>query len=227
MQNCYDASIEIQTGSNPLFSVIWLHGLGAEASDFRSIVPTLRLKHSPPTRFIFPNAPHIPVTMNNGYVSRAWYDIISAEKNRRVIDESSLLSSRERIRQVIATENQRGIPTQRIFLAGFSQGGALAYFTALTHPERLAGVIALSTYLPSTERVITEANTSEQDMPIFAAHGTNDDVVTPEFGYQAITTLQEFGFSPEWRTFPIGHELSVSEIREIGRWLRAQLENKQ
>jgi phospholipase/carboxylesterase len=216
--------IEIETAPNPRFTIIWLHGLGAAASDFTSIVSALGLSHTPPDvaaiRFIFPQAPHIPITMNGGYVSSAWYDIISADKMNRKIDESGLLATRERIRRLIQHETQRGIPTERIFMAGFSQGGAVAYFCALTHPETLAGIIALSTYLPSSNLLLEQATQANLGIPIFVAHGSQDDVVTPEFGNQAITTLQARGYHPQWKTYPTDHALCIREIRDVGRWLR-------
>lgn len=138
--------IEIETAANPEFAVIWLHGLGADGSDFVPVVPELGLPAAPAVRFIFPHAPHMPVTCNGGYVMRAWYDIISLDSNARRIDEAGIIASREAIRGLIEFEKSRGIPVDRIFIAGFSQGGAVAYTTALTHPEKLAGVIALSTF---------------------------------------------------------------------------------
>lgn len=214
--------IEIETAPNPVFTVIWLHGLGAEASDFTSIVPALGLRQAAPIRFIFPLAPHIPITMNGGHVSRAWYDIISADKTNRKIDETGLLATRDSIRQLILQEANRGIPPAQIFLAGFSQGGAVAYFCAMNHPEPLAGIIALSTYLPATNLVLDQTMKANINIPIFTAHGTQDNVVSPEFGYQAITTLRTLGYQPMWKTYNTDHALCISEIRDIGRWLKQQ-----
>jgi phospholipase/carboxylesterase len=215
--------IELDSGHNPEFSVIWLHGLGAEAKDFESVVTALNIRSTASVRFIFPNAPYIPVTMNNGHVARAWYDIISASSHSREIDEDSLLAARQGIRQLIDREIVRGIPSHRIFLAGFSQGGALAYFTALTHPEPLAGIIALSTYLPTSQRVYSERTPANQSIPIFAAQGIHDCVVTSEFAYQAITCLTELGYQPEWHTYEMEHAMCVTEIRQISRWLEKQI----
>ncbi|MDQ5879510.1 MAG: phospholipase/carboxylesterase, partial [Pseudomonadota bacterium] len=142
-------AIEVATDNNPRYAVIWLHGLGADGSDFEPVVPELRLDDSPGVRFIFPHAPEMPVTCNGGYIMPAWYDIISLEPHSRRVDEAGIVHSRAAIRALIHRENERGIPCERIFLAGFSQGGAVAYVTALTHPEKLAGLIALSTYLPT------------------------------------------------------------------------------
>ena len=147
-------AIEVETGDNPQYAVIWLHGLGADGSDFVPVVPELGLADAPGVRFIFPHAPEIPVTCNGGYVMRAWYDIVSLDSSSREIDEAGIVHSRAAIRRLIARENRRGIPCARIFLAGFSQGGAIAYTTALTHAERLAGIIALSTYIPTPARAV-------------------------------------------------------------------------
>ena len=218
--------IEVETAPNPEFSMIWLHGLGAEASDLAAIAPTLGSGQAVPIRFIFPQAPHTPITMNKGYVSRAWYDIISADKMNRKIDEDGLLATREKVRELIQNEINRGIPATHIFLAGFSQGGAVAYFCALTHPETLAGVIALSTYLPTTQLIFEEATTANLTIPILAAHGTEDEVVTPEFGAQAITTLKARGYHPEWKTYNTDHALCIREIRDVSRWIKKQIGNK-
>lgn len=215
--------IQIKTAPNPCATVIWLHGLGADGSDFESIVPLLGLKNYEGVRFLFPNAPHIPVTINNGYVSRAWYDILASDKNARKIDEPGLVASRERIRALMQVENQKGIPDHKIFLAGFSQGGAVAYFTALTHPRKLAGIVALSTYLPSTSLTFEQASTANLHTPIFVAHGLDDTVVSLEFGQQSMQQLADRGYRPEWNTYPIEHSVCVTEIRDIGRWLREHL----
>jgi phospholipase/carboxylesterase len=216
-------AIELQTAAPPRFSVIWLHGLGADGSDFEAVVPELGLGDEPGVRFIFPHAPHIPVTCNGGYVMRAWYDIISLDSSNRSVDEAGVIASRQAIRQLIARENQRGVPCSRIFLAGFSQGGAIAYMTALTHPEALAGVIALSTYLPTPQLLADEATAANRALPIFAAHGSEDDVVAPELGVRARDFLTQRGYRVEWHDYPMTHSVCLEEIREIGRWLNAAL----
>lgn len=216
-------AIEIETAANPRYAVIWLHGLGADGSDFVPVVPELGLPESPGVRFVFPHAPHIPVTCNGGYVMRAWYDIISLESTSRRIDEAGIVHSRAAIRQLIARENRRGVPCENIFLAGFSQGGAVAYTTALTHPERLAGVIALSTYLPSAALVAREASAANRAIPIFAAHGTVDDVVSPSLGRQARDYLAQHGYRVEWREYPMPHAVCLEEIQAIGEWLGGRL----
>lgn len=216
-------AIEIETGDNPRHAVIWLHGLGADGSDFVPVVPELGLDDLPGIRFVFPHAPSIPVTCNDGYVMPAWYDIISLEPDSRRVDETGILHSREALRALIARENQRGIPAERIFLAGFSQGGAVAYTTALTHPEKLAGLIALSTYLPTPQIASTEASAANRDLPIFAAHGTADDIVSPVLGLAARDFLIRNGYRPEWHEYPMPHSVCIEEIVDIGRWLRARL----
>lgn len=216
-------AIEIETGNNPGHAVIWLHGLGADGSDFVPVVPELGLEDLPGIRFVFPHAPSIPVTCNGGYVMPAWYDIISLEPGSRRVDEAGILHSREALRALIARENQRGIPAERIFLAGFSQGGAVAYTTALTHPEKLAGLIALSTYLPTPQIVSDEASAANRDLPIFAAHGTADDIVSPALGLAARDFLIRNGYRPEWHEYPMPHSVCIEEIVDIGRWLCTRL----
>ncbi len=215
--------IEIETSANPEFAVIWMHGLGADGSDFVPVVPELGLGDSPSVRFVFPHAPEIPVTCNGGYVMRAWYDIISLEPASRQVDEAGILQSRQMIRSLITRENQRGIPGRRIFLAGFSQGGAIAYTAALTHPESLAGVIALSTYLPSQRLLAEEATEANRETPIFAAHGTEDDVVALELGMQAREYLERRGYKLEWHEYPMPHSICLEEIALIGGWLKTRM----
>lgn len=217
-------AIEIETGDNPRHAVIWLHGLGADGSDFEPVVPHLGLDDSPGVRFVFPHAPAIPVTCNGGYVMPAWYDIISLEPNSREVDAAGILKSREALRALIERENRRGIPAERIFLAGFSQGGAVAYTTALTHPEKLAGLIALSTYLPTPQVVRDEATAANRDLPIFAAHGVIDDVVSPVLGLAARDFLTKMGYQTEWHEYPMPHSVCMEEIEDIGAWLRPRLE---
>lgn len=215
--------IELQTTEHPLFSVIWLHGLGADGSDFVPVVPELGLDDAVGVRFIFPHAPEMPVTCNGGYVMPAWYDIVSLDKNSRRVDEAGIVASRQAIRALIAQEIERGIPPQRIFIAGFSQGGAVAYTTALTHAEKLAGVIALSTYIPSARLLLDEATESNRQTPIFAAHGSEDDVVSPTLGVAAKDLLLEQGYPLEWYAYPMPHSVCLEEIKDIGQWLNARM----
>lgn len=212
-------AIEVETTEAPRFSVIWMHGLGADGSDFEPVVPELGLAGCPGIRFIFPHAPHMPVTCNGGYVMRAWYDIVSLDSTSRTVDEAGIIRSRQAIRNLIARENQRGVPCARIFLAGFSQGGAVAYTTALTHPEPLAGVIALSTYIPTPLLLEAEATDANKAVTVFSAHGTEDEVVSPELGIRARDFLIHHGYRIEWHEYAMPHSVCLEEIKEIGRWL--------
>lgn len=200
-----------------------MHGLGADGSDFVPVVPELGLSESAGVRFIFPHAPSIPVTCNGGYVMPAWYDIITLDSDRREVDESGLCQSRDEIRKLITRENQRGISTNRIFLCGFSQGGAVAYLTGLSHAEPLAGVIALSTYIPSFSLQADAASAASQSTPIFAAHGTDDEVVSLALGRQARDFLTQHGYGVAWQEYPMGHSVCPEEIRAIGSWLQARM----
>lgn len=210
--------IELTTGAEPSFSVIWLHGLGADGSDFVPVIGELGLPDVPVGRFVFPHAPYMPVTCNGGYQMRAWYDIMSLEPDSREVDVTGLLVSRETVRQLIELEIQRGIPAHRVFVAGFSQGGAVAYMTALTHPMRLGGVIALSTYIPVPGLLTSEATNANRGIPIFAAHGIHDDIVSIELGLKARDFLESNGYHPDWYTYPMTHSVSIEEIRHIGAW---------
>ncbi len=213
-------AIEQETADHPQFSVIWMHGLGADGSDFVPIVPELGLDDDCAVRFIFPHAPLIAVTCNGGYVMRAWYDIISLDIDSRQIDDAGILESRQAIRRLIERENRRGIASERIFIAGFSQGGAIAYACALTHPEKLAGVIALSTYIPNPAWLAAEATRANAATPIFAAHGTADEVVSFQLGAAARDVLAGLGYTLEWHQYPMPHSVCLEEIQAIGAWLR-------
>lgn len=215
-------AIEIETAPSPTWSVIWMHGLGADGSDFVPVVPELDLAPVPGVRFVFPNAPAIPVTCNGGYVMPAWYDIESLDDARRQVDEAGIRVTRQAIRALIARENQRGVPSHRIVLAGFSQGGAVAYTTGLTHPERLGGIIALSTYIPSPALLAAELSEANRTTPIFAGHGADDDVVPVKLGMLARDTLQQQGCTVEWHTYRMSHSVCMEEIQAIGAWLTAR-----
>lgn len=219
-------SIEIETGENPTWSIIWLHGLGADGNDFVSIVPELGLAKEPSLRFIFPHAPMMPVTCNNGYVMRAWYDIRDFDRINGQPDEDGILRSRVAIQQLIARENQRGVATEHIFIAGFSQGGAIVYITALTHPDALAGVIALSTYIPAPALLSQHGNSANQHTPIFAAHGTQDPVVPFDLGEQAAQAVKS-GRPLIWRSYRMPHSVCIEEIRDIGAWINAIIAGNQ
>ena len=217
-------AIEVETAAMPRFSVVWMHGLGADGSDFEAVVPELGLDGGPGVRFIFPHAPQIPVTCNGGYVMPAWYNIVSLDAHSRTVDEAGIIASRQAIRRLIARENQRGVPCSRVFVAGFSQGGAVAYTTALTHPETLAGVIALSTYIPVQKLIETEATAANRAVPIFAAHGSEDDVVSPELGIRARDFLVRNGYGVQWHEYPMPHSVCLEEVQEIGSWLRGRMD---
>lgn len=217
--------IELETGQAPRYSVIWMHGLGADGSDFEPIVPYLGLDPSVSVRFVFPNAPQIPVTCNGGFVMPAWYDIISLAADSREIDEAGLLASRDTITGLIEREVARGIPANHIFLAGFSQGGAVAYLTGLSYKEALAGIIALSTYMPSPSQAAQLATLASRPTPLFIAHGTHDDVVSLKLGEIARNTVTELGYTFNWQTYPMGHEVCLPEIQAIGAWINARISN--
>ncbi|QNM95569.1 alpha/beta hydrolase [Chitinimonas koreensis] len=215
--------IEVETRPDPAWAVIWMHGLGADGNDFVPVVPELGLDDGPGVRFIFPHAPMIPVTCNNGYVMRAWYDIVLFDNIDRHADEAGIRANREAIRALIARENRRGIPTERIFVAGFSQGGAMAYSVGLTHPERLAGIVALSTYIPSPKLIEAEANAANAATPVFAAHGAQDPVVPPILGERAAEAVKAAGHPLQWHTYRMPHSVCLAEIEEIGRWFKARM----
>jgi phospholipase/carboxylesterase len=214
-------SIEIETKPNPTAAVIWMHGLGADGNDFVPIVNEIDLTGAPGIRFVFPHAPVRPVTINNGHVMRAWYDISfgDLEGNTRKADEKGVRESQAQIGQLIARENQRKIPCKNIVLAGFSQGGAIALHTGLRYPETLAGVMALSTYLPLAESFAQEATPANAKTPVFMAHGTQDPVVPHAMGSASHARLHQAGYAVEWHEYPMPHSVCLEEITDIGRWL--------
>ena len=198
--------------------MVWLHGLGADGHDFVDIVPMLGLK-AIPTRFVFPHAPMRPVTINGGAVMRAWYDVRGDGGVRRE-DEAGVRESQQRVEALIAREKSRGIATRRIVVAGFSQGGAMVLQTGLRHPERLAGIMALSCFLPLTDKVAAEVNPANRDVPIFMAHGTQDPLIPMARARQAHDLLTSLGYRIEWHEYPIPHSVSPAEIRDISAWLQ-------
>jgi phospholipase/carboxylesterase len=207
-------AIAIETGPRPTASVIWLHGLGADGHDFEPIVPELRL--AKPVRFIFPHAPLRPVTINNGMRMRAWYDILQFGGGAE--DEAGIRASQLLVQEMVAHQISSGIPAERIVLAGFSQGGAVALHTGLRHAERLAGVLALSTYLPIAGK-LEEASAASRGLPIFMAHGTFDDVIPLRRAEQSRDALVRAGYNPEWHSYPMPHSVNAEEIRDIARFL--------
>jgi len=214
-------TIEVETGASPAASVIWMHGLGADGNDFVPVVQELGLDHAPAIRFVFPHAPMQAVTINNGYVMRAWYDVKwgDLEGRSKQADESGVRASQAAIVQLIGREVSRGTPPDKIVLAGFSQGGAVALQTGLRHPQRLAGIMALSTYLPLAESLAREAAQENRRTPLFMAHGTQDGVVPYAMGLRSRDMLVEQGYDVEWREYPMQHSVCLEEIAHIGAWL--------
>ena len=214
--------VEIETGRNPQAAVIWLHGLGADGHDFEPIVPELVQRSERALRFVFPHAPMRPVTLNAGYVMRAWYDIIAIER-RAAEDESGIRASQTLITELIRRENGRGIATERIVLAGFSQGGAMALYSGTRYAERLAGIIGLSCYQLLAGRFAAERDPANQATPIFLAHGTEDPVVPPALGEAACGQLQAAGYTVEWHAYSMPHSVCPQEVADIAAWLRRVL----
>lgn len=216
-------AVEIQTGSQPTHAVIWLHGLGADGHDFEPVAGQFDIARLPPTRFVFPHAPMRPVTINAGYVMRAWYDIVSLDFEEGREDPAGVRESAVQVEALIAREHARGIPDGRIVLAGFSQGGAIALHTGLRHPGRLAGILALSTYLPLADTLEAEAAPANLEVPVFMAHGTHDGVIPYAFAAQSGRFLQAQGYPLEWHDYPLEHGVSMEELRDIEAWLRKVL----
>ncbi len=210
-------TIEIETAPKPAAAVIWLHGLGADGRDFEPIVPELGLPASKPVRFIFPNAPQRPVTINMGMRMPAWYDILQLGGGPE--DEAGIRSSQVSIEKLISRETAKGIPHYRIVLAGFSQGGAIALQTALRQRERLAGVMALSTYLPLSKTLEKERAAMNNDLPIFMAHGSYDPMIPTARAQQSRDALLALGYPVEWREYPMPHSVCPQEIADIAAFL--------
>lgn len=215
-------SIQIDTGPNPTVSVIWLHGLGADGNDFVPIVRELDLTGCPPIRFVFPHAPTMPVTINNGYVMRAWYDILGMDLVQRE-DEIGLRRSQKMVEHLIAQEKSRGIPSERIILAGFSQGCAMTLQTGLRHPEKLAGLLCLSGYLPLHATLPAERHDANHHTPIFLAHGRGDPIVPIDRAEKSRDALQSLGYNVEWHAYPMQHEVCMEEIDDISAWFKRVL----
>lgn len=201
-------------------AVIWLHGLGADGHDFVPVVPHLKLPEGTETRFIFPHAEQIPVTVNGGMRMRAWYDILEMNIDRSV-DESQLRTSAQATVALIEQQIEQGIPADRIVVAGFSQGGAVAYEAGLTYPQRLAGVMALSTYLATQDSL--EPHAAQADLPVFVAHGSMDPIVPQQLGEQAKDWLQQRGYQVTWHSYPMAHQVCAEQLQDISRWLQQVL----
>lgn len=213
-------TIEIATGDAPEASIIWLHGLGADGNDFAPIAPQLGLPCD--VRFVFPHAPIRAVTINNGARMRAWYDVLSLARTD-IEDEAGIRESAAAVAALIDAERDRGIASERIFLAGFSQGGAIALHQGLRHPEPLAGILALSTYLPLSWTLDDEKHAANQNTPIFMAHGSVDNVLPEKLGLVSREALLQRGYGVEWQSYPMPHSVCPEEIADISRWLRTRL----
>ncbi len=217
-------AIEIETAPAPSGAVIWMHGLGADGHDFVPIIPELDLPKTLAIRFVFPHAPMRPVTINAGMVMRAWYDVLELGGRRE--DEAGVRASHVLVEALIAREKSRGIAAARIVLAGFSQGGVMALQTGLRHPERLAGIMALSCYVPLARTLAAEASQTNRDAPIFMAHGLYDDLIPIAAARRSRDLLLQLGYRVQWHEYPMSHSVSAEEIADISDWLRGVIESK-
>lgn len=215
-------TVELESTPNPSFAIIWMHGLGADANDFVPIVKELDLRGCPGIRFVFPNAPTMPVTINGGYVMRAWYDILGTDIAKRE-DETGLRESQELINQLIAREVARGIPTERILLAGFSQGCAMTLQTGLRYPKKLAGLLCLSGYVPLSDKLAAERHAANQATPIFLVHGRADPVIPIQRAEQSRDLLKSLAYQVEWHEYMMQHSVCEEEITDISLWLKKVL----
>jgi phospholipase/carboxylesterase len=215
-------NIEIETAPNPQIAVIWLHGLGADGNDFVPMVQELDLAGLPGIRFVFPHAKTMPVTINGGYVMRSWYDIVATDLTRRE-DEGGLRASQRDVEALIAREKARGIPASRIILAGFSQGCAMTLQTGMRHPEKLAGMLCLSGYLPLASSVAAERSQASLATPVFMAHGRQDGVVPFARAQASHEALKALGYQVEWHEYAMQHSLCLEEVQDISKWLKTVL----
>jgi phospholipase/carboxylesterase len=234
--DCYDAArlpppidamsllptVEHETAANPTRSILWLHGLGADGNDFAPIVPELVAKDWPALRFVFPHAPVQPVTINGGVPMRAWYDIHGFDA-RAPQDEAGIRVSIAAVEALIARENERGVPDENIFLVGFSQGGAIALSAGLRHARALAGIVALSTYVPISSLLAAERHAANAATPIFWGHGSADPVVLYQRGVDSRELLQSLGYTVDWHSYPMPHSVCAQEIADLRQWLGARL----
>lgn len=218
----YRAPLEVETGDSPSASVIWLHGLGANGFDFLPIVDELAVAQFPPTRFVFPHAAEQPVTLNGGYVMPSWYDIIDLRADAPE-DEAGIRASLAYLGRLIEREVQRGIISQRIVLAGFSQGGNIALNSALRYPQPLAGALILSSYLGLQDCLAQEASAANHALPIFMAHGTADDIVPYALAEDSRAILTKLGYRVEWHEYAMPHTVCAQEVVDIGKWLASVL----
>lgn len=222
--NSIDAlkTLEITHGETIHYSIIWLHGLGADGHDFAPIIPELKLPTSLGIRFIFPHAPIRPVSINNGYEMRAWFDVYGLTKDTR-IDKAGIEKAATSIEQLIEIEIARGTPSHRIVLAGFSQGAALSLVAGLNYQKPLAGIIALSGYLPPPHEAIDKASDANKGLPIFLAHGIHDNIVAFAFGEATDQVLQTAGYQVSWHAYSMGHSVCAEEVHDISQWLITHL----
>jgi phospholipase/carboxylesterase len=214
-------AIELETGPEPGAAVIWLHGLGADGHDFEPLVPELGFGAAPAVRFVFPHAPIRPVTINMGMRMRAWYDI--AQLGGGAEDEVGIRASQAALEALIGRETARGIAPGRVVLAGFSQGGAIALQCGLRHPQRLGGILALSTYLPLAATLAAERSDASREVPLFMAHGRADELIGIERARRSRDALRALGYSIEWRDYPMAHAVCAQEIGDIAAWLAGRL----
>lgn len=212
---------EHETGPAPAWSVLWLHGLGADGNDFVPVVPEVLRPHWPAIRFVFPNAPVRAVTINNGVRMRAWYDIVDFDLANRA-DEAGVLESVAQIDALIAREAERGVPASRVILAGFSQGGAVTLAAGLRRSTPLAGLVGLSTYLPAARNAAAALVEGAARQPVFMAHGTQDPVVPLAAGRQSAAWMREAGFDVAWHEYPMPHSVCAEEIVDLGNWFDAR-----
>jgi phospholipase/carboxylesterase len=212
-------SVIVETGPQPTFSIIWMHGLGADGHDFEPLVPELVERGMPSLRFIFPHAPVRPVTLNNGYRMRAWYDIVGIDR-RSAEDFAGMQASADAIGALVRRENAAGIPSTRIAIAGFSQGGAMALHVVTRATEEFAGVIALSCYLPQSRELATRKHTANDSTPFFMAHGVQDPVVPYLLGDESRAELQKAGYAVEWHDYPMPHSVCEPEVADIRAFLK-------
>jgi len=211
-------TVEQETGANPQWTVLWLHGLGADGHDFAPIVPELVRPHWPALRFVFPHAPVRPVTINGGTPMRAWYDIVGMDFATRA-EAAGVEESIAQVEALIAREAERGIPASRLLLAGFSQGGAITLAAGLRRREPLAGLVALSTYLPGGATAAASREVNSVAQPVFFAHGQDDPVIPVQHGVASARALEQAGFEVEWRHYPMAHQVCAQEIADLGDWL--------
>ena len=210
--------VEVLTGPEPSASVVWLHGLGADGHDFEPIVPLLGLDQGPGVRFVFPHAPMRPVTINMGMTMPAWYDVRDLEL-RRDQDHAAIEESAQQVERLLEREKQRGIPAERMVMAGFSQGGAIAFHVGLRHAEPLAGLMVLSAYVLLQERLDGEASEANLKTPILQCHGELDPLVPVSLGQTSAELLKQRGYDLDWRTYPVEHGVHPQEIADVGQWL--------